>query len=554
MRAPRQGQPLSSAAVNDVETDILEVVLAHVEREWTASAGSGPTEVDTRGLLAALWVSVYDLVDGGMAHREAEGLLRLCALREPERAGIVLKTLITDGVGYSANQIGVDRAALHREFERLGIALRTVPSFRADVDKLTAHSRQTLDQLSRFRSIAGTDGGPVTIARAVPADLGAVADLHSVVVTGDPGAGKSAALYEVARDADAAGRDLLVFAAGSLTAGSLGMLRTELGLDHEIVEVLRHWPGLDAGLLIIDALDAARGEHTQEALLDLIGIANEHAPRWHIVASIRRFDLRYSGALRAIFQASGASVPEEYRSGEFAAITHFNIPPFSDQELAQLVSTAPDLHAVLNSADADLLSLAKVPFNLRLLAELVAAGVAHAELTPITTQLQLLAKYWDHRVLKQSGGDARELFLRKLCEAMIQAHALTIDRSVAQDVEATGVSLAQLLSDRVLAEEETELGVRREVLAFGHHVLFDYAVARLLLGATTNAALDRAVANPELLLFVRPSYDLHLRGLWALDATRQTFWNAASAMAICGDLPAIGLVLAPVLAAEPSKL
>lgn len=233
---------------------------------------------------------------------------------------------------------------------------------------MIAHSTQTLSQLSRFQSILGADGDDA-IARAVPADLQAVADQHSVVVTRDPGAGKSAALYERARNAEADRRDLLVFAAGSLAAGSLGMLRSELGLGHEVVEVLQNWPGPNAGLLVIDSLDAARGEHTQEALLDLIGTANEHAPRWRIVASIRRFDLRYNKPLRAIFQASGPGVPQKYRSAEFATIAHFNVPPFSDEELAQLASTAPDLHAVLASADADLRSLAKVPFNLRLLAE-----------------------------------------------------------------------------------------------------------------------------------------------------------------------------------------
>jgi hypothetical protein len=543
---------LSTLAKNKDEATVLTVVVKHIEREWATSAGRGPTEaeVEVRAVLAALWVSVYDLDDGGASHREAEQFLRASVLREPDTAGVVLKTLIADGIGYSAAQVGVNRVALHRELERLGIALRAVPSFRADVKRLEAQSRLTLGQLAQFRSVVDSHGNAITIERAASRELFGVLERHHVVVTGDPGAGKSAALYEFAQSAAAEGRDVVVLAAGLHAAGSLGMLRTELGLDHGILDVFQNWPGVEPGFLVIDALDAARGEHTQDALLDLIGVVAEHAPRWHIVASIRRFDLRYNEPLRAIFHDAQSVVPQEYRSAEFAELSHFNIPSFSEGELGQLADLAPELHAVITAGNPELQTLASVPFNLRLLADLVAAGVARSELEPIATQLQLLAKYWSHRVIKQSGGDAREVVLRGVCEAMIEARMLTIHRSAVQTIEGTGHSLEQLLSDRVLVEEETEAGIRRETIAFGHHVLFDYAVARLLLGASQRAAIDRAVASPELLLIVRPSYDLHLRELWSQDPTRERFWAMAREMAAEPALPAIGLVLAPVVAAE----
>jgi AAA domain len=549
IRTLPSGAPLSSAAKNQDEGTILAVVIQHIEREWTTSAGSRPTEGEVRAVLAALWVSVYDLIDGGASAREAEQLLRASVLREPATAGIVLKTLIAKGLGYSAHQVGVDRTTLHRELEQLGISLRAAPSYRADVERLMAQSQSTLSQLARFRSIVGPQG-EIRIERAAASDLFAVADRHSVVVTGDPGAGKSAALDELARHAVAEGRDVVVLAAGSQAAGSLGMLRTELGLDHEVLDVLRNWPGVQPGLLVIDALDAARGEHTQDALLDLIGFVAEHAPRWRIVVSMRRFDLRYNETLRAIFHVVQPMVAEKYRSAEFTGVAHFNVPSFSDDELAQLADRAPELHAVIAAATTDLRALVRVPFNLRLLAELIDGGVAGSELAPITTQLQLLTKYWRHRVIKRSGGDAREAFLRRVCETMIEARMLTIDRSAVQTIESNDQPLEQLLSDRVLVEEETDLGVHREVIAFGHHVLFDYAVAQLLLAASPHAALDRAVASPELLLLVRPSYDLHLRGLWGKDGTRDRFWSVAHEMSAEPALPAIGLVLAPVVAAE----
>lgn len=549
-RALPMSQPISATAKNKEEQKALATLLAHLEREWSNDAGSAPSDAEVRAVLRRLRVSVHDLYDDGAEIREAKTLLRQSVLKEPNQAGVVFDSLVAAAVGSSADQIGTNRVSLQSELTGLGIALRAAPSYRSDLEKLVAHSQRTVQQLERFASVAGAGGMAVTIERTAPTALRQAVDQRSVVVTGDPGAGKSATLFEFARTAIAEGRDALVLASDTLAAASLGELRQELGLQHDILDVLINWPGAEPAYLVVDALDAARGEHTQQTLLDLIGAAGAHAERWRIAASIRRFDLRYNQNLKALFGSRQRESVDAFQSAEFGSLSHFNVPVLSDEELGQLQTLAPSLHRIVDGAGVELRSLLRVPFNLRLLAELTALGVAHSELAPITTQLQLLEKYWQHWVLAGTGGDLREAVLRAACEAIIEARALRLSRSVLQTDPAFATPLSELLSAQVLVEDEADGVARREVIAFAHHVLFDYAVARLVLRGIPQTVVQRTRANPELLLVVRPSYDVHCRYLWEQTSDRRPFWELAIDLAGQADLPAIGVVIAPGVAAQ----
>ena len=549
-RALPTSQPISATAKNNEEQKALATLLGHIEREWSNDAGSAPSDAEVRAVLRCLRVSVHDLYDDGAEIREAKTLLRQSVLKEPTQAGVVFDSLVAAAVGFSADQIGTNRVSLQAELTRLGIALRAAPSYRSDLAKLVAHSQRTVQQLERFASVAGPDGTVITIDRTAPAALRQAVDRRSVVVTGDPGAGKSATLFEFARTAIADGRDVLVLASDTLASASLGELRQELGLQHEVLDVLINWPGPEPAYLVVDALDAARGEHTQQTLLDLIGAAAAHAERWRIAASIRRFDLRYNQDLQALFGSRQRKSVDAFQSAEFATLSHFNVPVLSDEELGQLQTLAPSLHAIVDGAGAELRSLLRVPFNLRLLAELTALGVARSELAPITTQLQLLEKYWQHRVLRGAGGDLREAVLLAACEAMIEARALRLSRSVLQTDAALASPLSELLSAQVLAEDDADGVAHREVITFAHHVLFDYAVARLILRGIPQTVVQRTRANPEMLLVVRPSYDVHCRYLWEQTSDRHPFWELAIDLAGQADLPAIGVVIAPGVAAQ----
>ena len=93
-----------------------------------------------------------------------------------------------------------------------------------------------------------------------------------------------------------------------------------------------------------------------------------------------------------------------------------------------------------------------MPFNLRLLAELLGSGVTADDLTPLRTQLDLLEKYWQWRVIgSDRHGNEREDILRNACEKMVDARALRLDRAALTQTSASP-QLDELLSNQVLVE------------------------------------------------------------------------------------------------------
>jgi hypothetical protein len=120
--------------------------------------------------------------------------------------------------------------------------------------------------------------------------------------------------------------------------------------------------------------------------------------------------------------------------------------------------------------------------------------------------------------------DAREGLLRHACEDMVSARVLRVNRS---SVAAPGTSLVldDLLSTHILTEwQSSPVGTPDQyVLTFAHHVLFDYAVARLLFRGTPEKLLTRLTDDPELVIVVRPSLLLHFQHLWTVDPLHAPF-------------------------------
>ncbi len=261
--------------------------------------------------------------------------------------------------------------------------------------------------------------------------------------------------------------------------------------------MLAAWPGERKGVLVIDGLDAARGGDALAAFTSLIEDVAASGGRWTVLASIRTFDLRYNPRLQEAFRR-GAST-EELIDLEFPSVHHLQVPRLDDGELAQVAEQLPHLGQLLDAAPDALRELVRNPFNLARLAELVEAGAPAAELRPLRTQLELLEVFWQRRVRSPNvGSDASERLARRLCEKAVGALALFALREQLASDAPTDQAVAELLSAGVLVEAQGPSGA--ETLAFSHHVLFDYALARLMLrvGDTELAGLlrERPGASP----------------------------------------------------------
>jgi hypothetical protein len=107
----------------------------------------------------------------------------------------------------------------------------------------------------------------------------------------------------------------------------LADLKGELGLTHDLLEVLEAWPGGEPGVVIIDALDASRGGPSEAAFASLIELALPRlGERSSIVASIRTFDLLNGRRFRETMQGAPPN------------------PAYAEQKLGQALLRQPRGH------------------------------------------------------------------------------------------------------------------------------------------------------------------------------------------------------------------
>jgi hypothetical protein len=279
-----------------------------------------------------------------------------------------------------------------------------------------------------------------------------------------------------------------------------------------------------------------------------------HATQWTVVASIRRFDLRHNNNIRNAFPLTCTTADDPYIDPEFITLSHFCVADLSDSELAQLGDLLPNVHSFLQSATEQMHRLVRTPFNLRLLAQLLDADIAPNELHPITTQLQLLERYWQLRVIEPPAtADLREALLRRVCELIVTTRSMHVHRADIQADPTLLPALPETLSLQLLVESATADGVvDRDILAFAHHVLLDYAAARLLLRRDATDVTAALVDDRQLSIVIRPSLDLHLRWLWSRDEEHDAFWELVFAIAEQPDME-IATVVGTSVAAELAR-
>jgi hypothetical protein len=465
-------------AGNKEENHAAAAIRSHVVKAWRAECGKSPTAAEIIELLRLVHVQTLDVDLGGDHEREAKQLLRRSVLTKPSDSNKAWNTLLAEVGQYATAGQSADRLALQRAFARDGIAFKAPRSFQRDITRLKDLTNATLKTLLEYARIEAA-GRTITIQRPDAKELEAGAAGGHMLVLGLPGAGKSGALYELARALQNT-NDVVLLAVDQIEAASLGTLRTELGLEHDLLTVLDAWPGRGPGYVIVDALDAARSEGAIKTLQSLLRAVITSKSRWHAVASVRKFDLRYNAPLRSLFQGSPPS--PDCIDPEFFSVRHINMPALTPGELSQVRAQSPQLGALVSGASPPLQELLYRPFNLRLLAELLDAGLTPAELQPVRTQIELLDRYWQERIRRNDGeGEARELVLERVTAAMIARRSLRVTKKAALEKEAaSGPYLDALLRAHVLAEWTAQSGAARpEFITFQHHLLFDYAGARL---------------------------------------------------------------------------
>ena len=137
---------------------------------------------------------------------------------------------------------GVSAAELRTGLVGLGVKLKASPSYSQDIQKLEEYSDRVRAHLESYEKTA-VDRFEAQINRSCTDALLQSVDLTSLLLVGEPGAGKSAVVIAAAARLRKLGRIVIELAVDRLQVGTLDGLRMELELSHSLVSVLRNWPG-----------------------------------------------------------------------------------------------------------------------------------------------------------------------------------------------------------------------------------------------------------------------------------------------------------------------
>jgi hypothetical protein len=507
-------QAPSAAALPQAQEQALDRLRTLFVAAWEKIVGAVPSVEDVDSSLRFVTIIQLDL-DGPdrvaaietLAHVTEDANAATGAFAAIERA---CQSLM-------AARRGTDAADLRRNLARSGLRLRSAPTFQWDVERLRTYSNRVQTHLSQYEE---TKVGDVQIKINRDCTIAAVAaaDAESLVLVGEPGAGKSAVVSAAAEQLRSAGKEVIELAVDRLLVESLDGLQSALGLEHGLLEVLENWPGSEPAFLFIDALDATRGGRSEAIFRGLIAeVVDMPDGRWRVIASIRTFDLRLGEQFKSLFQ--GRPPSNQYVDPAFPNVRHIHVPRWSDEELAEVLEKAPDIATAIDRAGDRLRDLARVPFNTRLLADLISGGLSPDSFGDVSLQVQLLALYWRHRV--EQHGSGAELCLRTAVAQMVANRSLQANRlDVAQSDAA---SFDNLMRSNVLIAVSGD-----RFVSFRHHILFDYAASRVFINPADVAATgDLLRRDRGLGLMLAPALSYALQDLWVAGRNgRPEYWRA----------------------------
>lgn len=466
---------------------------------WMASLSTPPGDSDLVDMARTFRISRFSMDEGHADWREVSRILGRRVFGD-EAAGDAplrdLKAIMRDLIESGAE---ADRPGLLRALRLRGHADIASPDFNADIERLASATQAELARLALHTRLP-IDGG-VALVRESDAPMDAAIATGSLLIIGEPGAGKTGALVGAAARFALAG-DAVVFLSVDRFSGVAiaAHLQSELGLDHPLFDVLAAFPGSGRKLLIIDALDAARGGPAEAVFAALIEAARTTLDDWTVLASIRTFDLRNGRRYRTAM--AGAAPDAAFAEPGLAMVRHFLVPRLGETDLANLAARSAGLAALFGAAPPALQRLLHNIFNLSLAAQLLADGATPTSFGAIRSQSGLIDAYEDERLPSTA--------LQQAAAAAVGEMA-SRGRLAVRKVLVPHASLDAVIQAGVLAEAG-------DLVSFAHHVLFDHVAGRFFLEWESSSRLVAQVSgDSSRALLLAPALRFAIERLWRSD-------------------------------------
>lgn len=398
---------------------------------------------------------------------------------QPEQAGgaprLWDKLLAIAGAG-NPTAGSYDAATLREHLLSEGFVLSIAPDCRADLRKLGEEAEFVLREVQS--DIAGLELNRATTFEQIQEKLN---QPTSLLLVGQPGAGKSALWKSMVRVAQGQG-PVLVLSGDRLSGPGWNGYARLLNLQREMREILIALSGSARPTVFVDGLDRVADQGLQKVINDLLrGVAelSQYADgerRWRLVATARDTNLQ--------------QVYSWLDSRSMGMLETFLIPELEEAEIDLVVRNCPRLRPLLGVPALE--PILKNPFMFSLLADpRITSG--DTPLPPVASEVEVCQVWWQ-RVVGLQGGDgalgiSRQNSLLQLGELAAHAPGSWLSR-----LDVTNISseaLDSLRGDRILLFDEASdrLRVRRDPLE--EWVLFRVLNARPRNLNTTLASLEQ---------------------------------------------------------------
>lgn len=493
---------------SQVEADALDLFETHARAACVDLSVAPPSDDELVTMARLFKIVRFSMDEGEDNWREASRVLGT-RVYGSETAGDAplrdLKTIVRDLIGSGAP---ADREGLLRALRALGHNDIGAPGYDADLARVSAVTEAELTRLAAHTCLPIAGGIP--IHRQSDGPMAAAIATGSLIVIGEPGAGKTGALVALAQGLRAAGETVVFLSVDRFAGVAIAAdLQSELQLARPLAEVLAAAPGAGRKLLIIDALDAARGGPAEAVFAQLIETMAAQDTPWTIAASIRTFDLRNGRRFRDALP--GFPPDPAFADPTLRNVRHFNVPRLSDADLDQAAAAAAGLGSLLDAAPERLRDLLRNIFNLSLAAQLLTDGASPESIRTVSTQSDLIDAYEDRRL------DTQPLYraVSATVDAMVRRRRLTI-RKVFIEHD----SVDQVVASGVLTET-------RGMVSFSHHVLFDHVAGRFFLEwEDPRSLIAQLGGDSSIALMLAPALRFAIERLWREDTEgKRAVWR-----------------------------
>jgi hypothetical protein len=490
----------TKAQRNENERDALDLFEKHARTGWAKSSTTPPDDDDLVAMARLFRIVRFSMDEGDDNWREASRALG-GRLYGSEGAGDAplrdLKAIVRGLIGSGAP---ADRSGLVRALRSLGHEDVGAPNYEADLTRLKEATGSDLVRLGIHTRLPIAGGVPIT--RESDGPLTAAIGSGSLIVIGEPGAGKTGALVALAAARRAAGDTVVFLSVDRFPGVAIAAdLQFELRLVHPLIDVLAAAPGSGRKLLCVDALDAARGGPAEGVFAQLIEeVGATLGGDWTIVASIRTFDLKNGRRYR---EAIPGSPPDPaFADAALHKVRHFQVPRLTGVDLASAGAASPELETLLTAAPEKLRDLLRNVFNLSLAAQLLTDGATPDSIRTVATQSDLIDAYEDRRLV----GTPLQKAAAATVNAMVQRRRLAVRKVV-------------IAHDRI--DEIIQSGVLADVgdlVSFSHHVLFDHVAGRFFLEWDEPSSLiGQLGGDSSIALMLAPGLRFAVERFWRTD-------------------------------------